>query len=252
MSVRQGELMGAGPADVISARQVELFLRQSILDGQNWFLALLEATARWTVPEERLDDRTYRYVVAGEAFDWMLLAERLCGSVDDLIPQQELVNLLFYGRPPVGVTQTQVLSTLGMAKHSMYLNFWYGVIVEESLQLAVREETEKQFAGRTLPDRLLQDATFQEIYGRGWTALFAEFRADRALPGAMATSPTEQREFTYWLFKYRLRHGERARVASDTRKGMRRLADLQHCSLHPLAGPYADSLPASLQSLLVS
>jgi hypothetical protein len=28
------------------------------------------------------------------------------------------------------------------------------------------------------------------------------------------------KEFTYWLFKYRLKHGDPARVASDTKKAL--------------------------------
>ncbi|GAJ03845.1 unnamed protein product, partial [marine sediment metagenome] len=30
-------------------------------------------------------------------------------------------------------------------------------------------------------------------------------------------------EFTYWLFKYRLNHCDKARVASDTKKGLEQL-----------------------------
>lgn len=250
MSVRQGEILRAGPADLASGRHVEQFLRESILGGRDWFTALLEATSLWTAPEETHEGRHYRYLIGGEAFDWMLLAERLCATVEDIVPEQEMTNLLFYGRPPTRISQNELAGTLGMVKHSMYLNFWYGVIVEESLQWAVREEIEKRFAGRILTDRFLRDATFHDIYDADWGALFAQFRTERGLSEPMATSPIEQREFTYWLFKHRVRHGEPARVASDTRKGMRRLADLQQCSLHLVEGYREQNLLPSLQSLL--
>jgi hypothetical protein len=33
-------------------------------------------------------------------------------------------------------------------------------------------------------------------------------------------SLSELKEFTYWLFKYRLKHNDKERVASDTRKAL--------------------------------
>ena len=54
-----------------------LRMRHAILTGTHWFEALLEAVGRWRVPEERIGDREYRYLIGGEAFDWLLLAERL-------------------------------------------------------------------------------------------------------------------------------------------------------------------------------
>jgi hypothetical protein len=30
----------------------------------------------------------------------------------------------------------------------------------------------------------------------------------------------ELKEFTYWLFKYRVKHSEKSRVASDTKKAL--------------------------------
>ena len=33
----------------------------------------------------------------------------------------------------------------------------------------------------------------------------------------------ELKEFTYWLFKYRLNNSDKARIASDTKKALREL-----------------------------
>jgi hypothetical protein len=63
-----------------------LRMRQAILNGRHWFDALLEAIGRWRVPEERIGDREYRYLIGGDAFDWLLLAERLTGEAFDIIP----------------------------------------------------------------------------------------------------------------------------------------------------------------------
>ena len=42
-------------------------------------------------------------------------------------------------------------------------------------------------------------------------------------------SLAEAREFTYWLFKYRLRYCDPARVASDTRRALGMLRRLEPC-----------------------
>ena len=66
-------------------------LRQSIANGTHWFLALLEAIALWSLPEETVDERRYCYLIGGEAFDWLLLAERLI--VFSAAPGQVLADL---------------------------------------------------------------------------------------------------------------------------------------------------------------
>ena len=41
---------------------------------------------------------------------------------------------------------------IGPTKYRAYLNYWYGVIVEEALQLAVEEEVRKRYRARGYPD----------------------------------------------------------------------------------------------------
>src|SRR5947208_5325774 len=49
-------------------------LKRCVSAGEtHWFLALMRAIRDWPVPEESIGDRTYRYLVGGEAFDWLLL-----------------------------------------------------------------------------------------------------------------------------------------------------------------------------------
>ena len=61
--------------------EVVFRMRQAILDGEHWFEALLDAVARWRIPDERIGNRTYTYLIRGEAFDWLLLAERLLALI---------------------------------------------------------------------------------------------------------------------------------------------------------------------------
>ncbi|GAI19828.1 unnamed protein product, partial [marine sediment metagenome] len=51
-------------------------LEQAITGGKHWYIALLEAIGLWDTAEETHNGRAYGYLIAGEAFDWLLLAER--------------------------------------------------------------------------------------------------------------------------------------------------------------------------------
>src|SRR5688572_9276101 len=106
-------------------------LKRTVAAGEtHWFLALMQAVRDWPLPQETIGDRTYRYLVGGEAFDWLLLAERLCDEIEGLIPDDERESLLFRGRLPEEVDENDVERLLG-AKHRAHLNFIYGVRVEE-------------------------------------------------------------------------------------------------------------------------
>ena len=203
-------------------------LRQAVASGKEWGLALLEAVGMWTLPEEEYQGRHYRYLVHGEAFDWLLLAERLCLSLDGLVPSEEKEQLLFQGRLPDAVTQADFRDLVGLTKHRAYMNYWYGVVVEEALQLAVEEEVRKQHRAKGFSDNedLVEEA-FSRIYEETRTNLLREFVKQQGRPARKSLSLTEMKEFTYWLFKRRITIWDPARVASDTRKGLNRLHRLR-------------------------
>src|SRR5688500_20377354 len=114
-------------------------MRQALVDGTHWFEALLGAIGDWRIPEERIGDRTFQYICGGEAFDWLLLAERLLDEATDLIPWRELEALVFDGRWPIEMDDDQFAARIGAAKHRAHLNYLYGVLVEQALQLAIEE-----------------------------------------------------------------------------------------------------------------
>jgi hypothetical protein len=196
-------------------------LEQAILSGRHWYLALLEAIGLWTDGEEEYDGRHYCYLIAGEAFDWLLLAERLCGAVEDLLPEVEKNILLFQGKVPVRLSRENFKQFIGGAKYRQYLNYFYGVTVEEALFLAVQEEVRKE--RRTLGfnnEHNLSSEVYHRIYGATRATLLKRFRREKGYPQLKSTSLTELKEFTYWLFKYRLKNCDKARVASDTKKAL--------------------------------
>jgi len=204
-------------------------LHETIAAGEHWYLALLKTMARWDQAEEIINDRHYRYLVGGEAFDWLLLAERLVDELDGVVGAPEREALLFHGHPPLEVSDDEFQSLIGTPKYQAYLNYLYGVVVEEALQLAVEEEMAKEHQAHVWAAGEIDGiGLYQRIYGRSLAELLAEFQTERGLALTSGLDYSDLREFTYWLFKYRVRNGEGARVASDTRKGLAALSRLEN------------------------
>ena len=229
-------------------------LKRCVSAGEmHWFLALMQAIRDWPLPEESVDGRTYRYLVGGEAFDWLLLAERLCDEIESLIPDEEREALLFHGCLPEEVDEHDVERLLG-AKHRAHLNFVYGVRVEEALQLTIADEVHKErFASRMWENGHGDDEVFHRLYDSSRTELLDEFRESKTKRASksrhsqvdvpftghgedgrtnghsaeLGISLAELTEFTYWLFRRRVNGSEPARVASDTRKGLAMLQRLE-------------------------
>ncbi len=196
-------------------------LRTSLEKGVEWPRALLEAMALWTAPEEVFQGARLVYLIGSEAFDWLTLASRLASEARDLIPFDELEEMLFGGRLPAEVGDEEFKEILGAEKYSAYLNFFYGIEVETALQHIVELEVEKRFyaSGRQFSADHA-DTAFQRIYRASWDDLLAAYREDQGIEAAPAAFLTELKGFTYWLFKRRLRVSDKAKIASDTQKGM--------------------------------
>ena len=196
-------------------------LKRAIASGRPWHIALLEAIGLWSWPEESHGDHHYRYLIEGEAFDWLLLAERLCLEVDGLIPEQELIDLLFFGRMPEEVDEDDFKRLIGGAKYHAYLNYFYGVIVEKFILLAVEEEICKEYQSHIF-SRGKGDIGdgYQQVYGASRGVLLQKFRKDKGYPESDTVTLGQLQEFTYWLFKYRIANCDKPRVASDTKKGL--------------------------------
>ena len=196
-------------------------LKTALEKGVEWPTALLEAMALWTAPEEVYEGTRLVYLIGSEAFDWLTLACRLTSEVRDLIPTDELEEMLFTGRLPSYVEDDDFKETLGVDKYSAYLNFFYGIEVETALQHVVELEVEKRFyaSGRQFSADHA-DTAFQRIYRAPWDDLLAAYREDQGIPATPAASLTELKGFTYWLFKRRLRVSDKAKIASDTQKGI--------------------------------
>ncbi|WP_322818090.1 hypothetical protein [Tepidiforma sp.] len=219
------------PAGLPAPDEIIVRMRQAIASGQHWFEALLDAVGRWRLPEEVVDGRHYRYLIANEAFDWLLLAERLLDAAADLVPPAEREALLWSNRWPedLEIDDAEFARRIGPAKYSAHLNYLYGILVEEALQLAVEEEIHKEIRARVWGfDQRVDETMYQRIYGKTRDELLALHYQETGTIMRGHVSLGDWKAFTYWLFKHRLKSQDRARIASDTRKGLAQLTRMEH------------------------
>lgn len=223
----------AGPLDY-PAQEAILHLRRALDAGQEWVSALLEAMGLWTLPEETIGNQRWRYLIAGEALDWPLLARRLCAEINGQVPHNEK-EAVFQGFFPRPVSEGELKRCIGIDKFRAYLNFWYGVQVEQALQEVEEAQIRKETIARgRIPGGWLREQAFARLYGEPYSALRARFCQERGLPISHPFTRDEAYEFTYRLFRHRLATSVPERAASDTRKGLERLAQLQALYLRRL------------------
>ena len=238
----RGTPFGAGDDDGERTDPEQQFVH-ALDAGDPWFDALMAAIALWERPAEIVDGRMYRYLIGGEAFDWLLLAERLIEAAGARVPADEAERLLFDAQAPpeadaitspagpARLSDDRLRTLIGESKHRAHLNYLYGVTVEEALQYAFELDVSKERVSANIKDRrsgeAAVDPVYERIYGRPRADLVREFREEASLPRGPHMSLAEFREFMYWLFKYRVKNQEPARVASDTRKALAHLSAME-------------------------
>jgi len=197
------------------------YIKQAVASGKHWYIALLEAIKLWKSAEEDYQGRHYRYLIDGEAFDWLLLAERLSDEISRSIPEKERINLLFFDIPPLELTREEFKKLIGPDKYKAYLNYLYGVLVEENLISAVVDEIRKErLASGSNKHEDILDKAYRRIYGDSQQSLLDSFRKEKRYPKRKSMTLSQLKEFTYWLFKYRIKKCDKSRVASDTKKAL--------------------------------
>ena len=225
--VREGfEALPARSHDEIIMR-----LRMQAGREESWHVALLHAIGQWSRPNEHAHGRYWHYVIGGEALDWLTLAQRLCLEIPDTMPNRELEALLFHGQLPERVGPERFRQMVGSYRYTALLNFHYGVTVEEALQLLNEDAIRKNRLARCYQDNddLVEEA-HRHLYGDTRAALALHFfdETDGLWGNDLESfSLPAWHEFTYWLFKRRIRKWHPARIASDARRGLECLRELQ-------------------------
>ncbi|MBT3942972.1 MAG: hypothetical protein HOC77_10670 [Chloroflexi bacterium] len=222
-------------------------------DG-NWHMALIETIALWPLASEEIDGRNFVYLLAGEAFDWRTLAERILCAPDLPVSEEEREELLLDSALPAGLKEEEFRRLIGFAKGAGFLNYFYGVTVEQAIQLAVEEQVRKRrYARGFAPDDFAADVSYEVLYGATRDDLITEFTGETGTrvsrqsrgPERAAGNLGNVDQFTYWLFQRRFKNADPARIASDTRKGLEllermRLAEARKNSDEDDSTPYID------------
>jgi hypothetical protein len=210
-----------------------IHLRQAITDGTHWYVAMLEAIELWELEEERVNGKHYHYLIGGEAFDLLLLAKRLLMSADGLIPANEKSAFIKNNQLPMQITQDEVKDLIGETKHKAHLNYFYGVRIERALLWAVQKQVNKELGMYPCcQDPREFEGVHRRIYGKTVELLLDKFFEDSAIVEKKNVDAVgDSDEFTYWLFKYRLKNSDKERIASDTQKGLQNLSKKQNPAL---------------------
>ena len=200
----------------------------SISKGNPWAIALLGAIGRWSLPAEQINNLNIQYFLAGEAFDWLLLAERLVREIpENYIPEADKNALLFRGRLPSYITTTDFKMALGPEKYRAHLNYFYGVVLEEMLWHVTSNEVEKARTVKGLHHAIgVDDEVSNRLYRSSLKALTGRFQKENGRGRSMKFTFTQYQEFVYWLFKKRISISDNARAASDTKKSLDALQQL--------------------------
>lgn len=252
--VETGEALTAEAAATDPEELLDQFRVAATRPDGDWRLALIETMALWPLAKEQVDGRNFVYLLAGEAFDWRTLAERILAAPDIPVPREDREALLLDPALPAGLTEEEFRRLIGFAKASGFLNYFYGVTVEQAIMLAVEEEIRKRrYARGFAPNDAQSDMAYEILYGAMRDELVTEFEMDTG--GKLSRRPRgpERAEgnlgsmdhFTYWLFQRRFKNADPARIASDTRKGLEqlermRLAQVRKNNNETLASPFID------------
>mgnify|MGYP000949353332 CR=1 FL=1 len=142
------------------------YLREQISIQRHWADALLESMGLWNCPEEQYEGRSFTYLIDGEAFDWLLLAERLLIEIPDAVPLEDKQRLVFNATLPEHINETQFSELLGVEKYRAHLNFFYGVVVEEALIFSMEQEVSKEGKLRGfVQGNGLESQVYKRLYG---------------------------------------------------------------------------------------
>ena len=127
----------------IDASESMQYFKNSLYEGKEWVSELIKSMSLWTLEEEIYNGKHNKYLIDGEAFDWLLLARRLLDAIGDLVPTTEKNRLLLSEDISDLMSQDEFRNLLGPEKYSAYLNYWYGIVVEEAVIRSAEEEEGK-------------------------------------------------------------------------------------------------------------
>ena len=217
--------------DVASVLSELSSLVESAPDG--WRGHIFRAISRWRLPVEEIAEEEHVYFIAGEAFNWRRLAERLAWHVTLQLPEDVEVKMQrwleddhMFG----GLEESEFRRLLGHDKWRAYLNYFYGVTLERCLLVHSGHRILKSRFGRgRRPSDDMMDEAYVALYGEDESLLWAEFASGtgRGEDSGAARSVALDDEFTYWLFKRRISSMYQVHVAHEVKHGLEMLGRIE-------------------------
>jgi len=210
-------------------------------DPKDWQISILKKIARWPLPKKQTNSKRSNYLIFGEALDWKLLAENIsmkeCGKVSD-----KLQSWLDLSDPIGGFNELQFKRYVGLEKYRAILSFFYGVTIERALVIDIQENLFKRLiANGKHPNEIFCNELYVELYGKTqnelWTDFIAATEKNNGLKGRDHFL-IEDNIFTYWLFKLRMSFSEPEKLASDTRRGLKRISLIQNSHMKRLSNKF--------------
>jgi len=196
--------------------------------GEHWYIALLSCLRYWNVEDEKTPRKNHVYLIDGEAFDHMLVSARILKNAlkEEIVPKNEVKKFLFSGIAPIELNGSRLTEILGEQRLKESLNFFYGVTAEEALQLAVKDEVRKevQVLGPH-NEAWVNNEAFRRIYRKSFDDMLNIFTSVKNL-NRTHFSTEDLKEYTYFLFKYRVTNSDKAKTASDTKKALSKLKQM--------------------------
>jgi hypothetical protein len=216
-------------------REILRQLRSALRSGENTGSSLLMAAAKWSLSEEVIEDNHHRYILAGEAFDLLSLMNRLAGDCEDIIPRENLADAVFVDEYALIMLSETLRMDLGSVKYNQYLNYFYGILLEEILIFATEDEVKKMYSSNGFRNVAKEtDIALIRLYGANERTLLDRYCAETGQePIKRDMTVTQKKEFTYWLFKYRMRSAEPAKAASDVSKALTYIQVARNKSAYP-------------------
>tara|TARA_B100000945_G_scaffold217926_1_gene175856 strand:+ start:262 stop:906 length:645 start_codon:yes stop_codon:yes gene_type:complete len=192
-------------------------LRNEVSQGENWQKSVAKYIGLWNEKEEFYRGYKYIYLIDDEALDWLNLTERLVSSIKSYITKEEYNYVSTSGLLPDQEIYNYIKKTIPKKKLSQMRNFYYGIIIENLIYHYKILEYQKN----TIVVEDNDQRFYEEIYNKPIEVLYEIFYKERKTINKNKLNFHELKLFSYWLFKYRLKHSDKTKMAHETNTALK-------------------------------
>ena len=192
-------------------------LRNEVSRGENWQKSIAQYIGLWTEEEEFYRGYKYIYLIDDEALDWLTLTERLVSSIKSYITKEEYNYVSTSGLLPDKDIYKYIKETIPKKKLSQMRNFYYGIIIENLIYNYKILEYQKN----TIVVEDNDQKFYEEIYNKPIEVLYEMFYKEKKTINKNKLNFHELKLFSYWLFKYRLKHSDKTKMAHETNTALK-------------------------------